>query len=65
MLRIRAERLKRHWSQTDLGGRARVATSDVSRIENGRLIPYERQISRLARALKLRPDQLLEPVEGE
>lgn len=63
MLRIRQERLRRGWSQTDLGGRAGLSASDVSRVETGRFQPYPQQHLRLARALKLRPDELLLPVE--
>jgi transcriptional regulator with XRE-family HTH domain len=64
MLRIRAERLRRQWTQTDLAFRAGLATSDVSRIETGRFRPYPRQAARLAKALKLPVEDLLQPVDG-
>ena len=63
MLRIKAERLRRGWSQQDLGFHARVQATDISRIERGRLIPYDRQAARLAEALGLAPTQLLQPCE--
>jgi transcriptional regulator with XRE-family HTH domain len=63
ILKVRAERLRRRWSQTVLGARAGMSASDISRIETGRLLPYPRQISRLARALKLDPAQVLDRVE--
>jgi transcriptional regulator with XRE-family HTH domain len=62
MLRIKAERQKRKWSQTTLAARAgSMSAADISRIENGLLKPYPQQLARLARALKVPPDQLLEP----
>jgi transcriptional regulator with XRE-family HTH domain len=62
MLRIKAERLKRGWRQEDLGFYARMAGADVSRIETGRLQPYPTQVARLAKALGLKPEELLEEV---
>jgi transcriptional regulator with XRE-family HTH domain len=66
MLRIKAERLARKWSQTQLAARACLSTSDISRIETGRFRPYPQQTVRIARALKMSPDELLlESVETE
>ena len=62
MLRIRRERLQRGWNQTQLAARANMSTTEVSRIETGRAIPHPNQVLRLARALKIPPDELLEPV---
>jgi len=62
VLKIKAERLRRQWTQTDLGARAGLSASDISRIESGRLQPYPRQVQRLARALKLAPAELLAEV---
>jgi transcriptional regulator with XRE-family HTH domain len=61
VLRIRAERLRRRWSQQELGYRAGIQATDISRIETGRLIPYPSQAERLARVLDLSPDDLLQP----
>ena len=60
MFKIRAERLRRGWSQTVLAYHAGMSASDVSKIENGIQRPYPRQASSLAKALEIRADQLLE-----
>ena len=65
VLRIKAERLRREWSQTVLAARADVSTSDISRIESGRFLPYPKQAQRIAEALDLRVDELLQPVEAQ
>ena len=57
----KSERLKRRWSQQDLGYRARVSASDISRIETGRMVPYPAQAERLGRILGLSPEELQEP----
>lgn len=59
MNRLKAERLRRGWTQTALGYHARVTPSEISRIETGRLRPSPSQSTRLARALKLAPATLL------
>jgi transcriptional regulator with XRE-family HTH domain len=64
MLKMKAERLRRGWTQTDLGARTDLSASDVSRIETGRLQPYPRQAQRIAKALKLAEDELLTPVDA-
>jgi transcriptional regulator with XRE-family HTH domain len=58
--RMRAERLRRRWTQTDLGSYARMSAAEISRIESGRLRPYAGQARRLAEILGLDPDQLQE-----
>ena len=63
LLRIKAERLRRNWSQTDLAYFARMSASDVSRIETGRQIPYPGHAERLGRILGLDPTKLVEKVE--
>lgn len=60
MRRIRAERLRKRWSQTELGFHARVSAADVSKIETGRLIPFSGQAARLAAALGCRVEELLD-----
>ena len=62
--RIRAERLRRKWTQPDLGAKAGLSASDVSRIETRRLVPYPEQAKQLAKALHLQPDELLLPVDA-
>ena len=60
MIRLKVERLKRGWSQTELAFKSKVAISEISRIETGRLQPYPSQIKRLARALQVDAAVLLE-----
>ena len=63
VLRIHAERLRRGWTQTDLAYRARgLSPADISRIENGWLVPYPRQREALSKALEIAADRLLEEV---
>lgn len=52
--RVRAARQQRGWTQVDLAHYARLSAADISRLENGRLIPYPVQAQRIARALGLK-----------
>ena len=63
MLRVKAERLNRGWTQTELAYFARMSSADVSRIVSGRMIPYPAHAQRLARVLDLAPSDMLEEVE--
>lgn len=63
LLRIKAERLKRGWTQTELAYFARMSSADVSRIESGRMVPYRGHALRLARVLDLQPAELLVEVD--
>lgn len=65
MLKIKARRLQRGWNQQTLAQRAKMQAADVSRIENSRLIPYAGQAKKLARALGLQPDELLDNVRTD
>jgi ribosome-binding protein aMBF1 (putative translation factor) len=65
VLRIAKERRRRGWTQTQLAAKARLSTSDVSRIETGRMRPYPVQAERLARALNLRVESLLDEVPDD
>jgi len=58
MTRIRDERKRRGWNQTDLAYFARVSQAEISRIESGKLKPSPGQLERLGRALGVRPDEL-------
>ena len=44
-------RRARGWSKAELARRAQLSEGDVGKIESGRLVPYESQLGRLARAL--------------
>jgi transcriptional regulator with XRE-family HTH domain len=50
--RITKERLAHGWTKTELGRRARLHPARVGTIENGRVVPYEVELRRLARALR-------------
>ncbi len=63
LLRIKAERLNRGWTQTELAYFARMSSAEVSRIETGRMVPHRGHALRLARVLDLQPSELLEEVE--
>ncbi len=62
MVRMKAVRIQRGWSQQQLAFRANVSVADVSRIETGRMRPYAGHAARLAKVLGLEPEKLLELV---
>ncbi len=64
MLILTKEREARGWSRAELGRRSRIHPATIGKVELGRLIPYEVEISRIARALDWQgdPDELLEEV---
>ena len=64
ILRVKAERLNRGWTQTELAYFARMSSADVSRIESGRMVPYPGHAQRLARVLGLDPSELLEEINA-
>ncbi len=55
---LKSERVKRGWSQQQLGVLAGVEASDVSRIETGRMRPYPSQAERLAKVMGVRAEEL-------
>jgi transcriptional regulator with XRE-family HTH domain len=66
MLRLTRERELRGWSKARLARRARLDQANLSRIEAGRVRPYEVELRRIARALGLSTKsarQLLDDVE--
>jgi len=48
---VRTLRQQRGWTALELARRSRIHPSDISRIESGRLAPYQPQVRRLARVL--------------
>ena len=70
MIRLKAERLVRGWSQMEVAHRAGLHPSDISRIENGEE-PYPNHAEQLMEVFGLEsPEQLTEQVtvgieEGE
>jgi transcriptional regulator with XRE-family HTH domain len=65
MTRLQAERLQRRWRQDDLAYHSRLASSDVSKIESGRLRPTPGQLERLGRALGVDPSRLMDPADAQ
>lgn len=61
--RMRAERIRRGWSQTDLAFFARLTAPDISRFESGQMKPYPAQAARLSKVLGIDPGKLQECVE--
>lgn len=59
LLRIKYERIKRHWTQHELARRSGIRIEPLGLIENGRLQPTEEQLLRLANALKITPPEVL------
>jgi len=49
-------RERRKWSQARLAREAQLCQSTLSQIENGRFVPYDTQLSKLANALDWKGD---------
>jgi len=62
MTRMRAERRRRRWTQTDLAYHCRLSAADISRVETGRLQPSAAYRERIGRALGVPAAQLLDEV---
>jgi transcriptional regulator with XRE-family HTH domain len=60
--RMKAERVRRGWTQAVLASKAGMMAPDISRIESGRTKPYPIQVARLSKALRIDIPQLLELV---
>jgi transcriptional regulator with XRE-family HTH domain len=65
MIRLREERLKRGWSQTELSARTRIASPDISAIERGVKQAFPGWRRKLAHALKRPEAYLFEEVGDE
>lgn len=50
---LKIYRQERGWSQSELGRRSGIHASTISLIESGRLEPYDAQLAKIAKALKL------------
>ncbi|MGH8542972.1 MAG: helix-turn-helix domain-containing protein [Gammaproteobacteria bacterium] len=64
MLRARAERLKRQWTQHDVSVRTGIHPSDISKLELG-MGRCPAHVERLAEVFGVDPEQLLEEAELE
>jgi ribosome-binding protein aMBF1 (putative translation factor) len=65
MTRLERERRRLGWNQTVLAYHARTTQCDVSRIERRQLIPTPTYAERLAAALRLNVDELLDEVRAD
>lgn len=61
MTKLKEERIRQGMTQQTLGYRAKVTASDVSKIENNRMLPYPGQAKRIARVLGLEENELQQP----
>jgi transcriptional regulator with XRE-family HTH domain len=59
ILRLHYERIKRRWTQSELGRRAGIQQTTVSAIERGRINPTADELLRLANALLITPPSVL------
>jgi transcriptional regulator with XRE-family HTH domain len=64
MLRLKAERLKRGWRLEDSAHFSKISAADISRIENGRLVPYDAYMDRLCSVFGLTPGELMQEVDA-
>lgn len=55
MLRLRAERLQRGWTGAKLARKAEIDQALIYEVAARRVVPYDRELLRLARALRLPP----------
>ena len=62
---MKARRLQMKLTQQAVGYLVSVGSSDVSRIENRRMVPYPKQAEKIARLLKLDPGELQKPQRGK
>lgn len=58
-------RLRKHWSQVDLGGYCGLEHSYVSRLEKGSRTPSLDVMMRVARAFQIAPERLMREVRIE
>jgi ribosome-binding protein aMBF1 (putative translation factor) len=65
MSKLKAKRIEKGWSQQVLGFHCSVSASDISRIETGRMKPYEDQAERIARVLELKAAELQAPASQQ
>lgn len=54
MIRLQLEREKRGLSKAELARRAKMQPGDVGKIESGRAKPYDVQLKKLGRAMRMR-----------
>ena len=65
LTRLRAIRERSALTQQELADLAGVGRATIVRVEAGDREPFPRTIRKLARALRVKPADLMEPLEGE
>ena len=65
MKRLSAERRRFGWSRAELARRAGMNAGTVSLIETGRLLPYPSQLAKIAGALGISAEGLLDEVSDD
>lgn len=65
LTRLRQHRIRANLNQRELATKARMTPATLSRIEAGLQEPYTSTIRKLAKALGVRPDQLMGPLEED
>ena len=63
--KLKRRRLEMRLTQQAVGYLSNVSSSDVSRIENNRMVPYPNQAAKIGKVLKLNPGELQEPAHDE
>ena len=58
MAKLRDIRVKRVLSQADLAEKANLTTETICRLERGHRKPYFKTIRKLAKALKVKPEEI-------
>jgi transcriptional regulator with XRE-family HTH domain len=62
---LRRRRLRKRWSQVELGGYSGLDNSYISRLEKGLMTPTLDAMLRLARAFDIVPERLMKEVRVE
>ena len=65
MVKMKFLRLDKGWSLNVLAVHASMQPGEISKIKRGLLVPYESQRVKLAEALGVAPERLLEEVSAE
>ena len=63
LTRLRQWRERRALTQQELAGKAGITRATLSRLEAGAENPYPSTVRKLAKALNVDPEQLMEPME--
>lgn len=63
LIRLKAERIKRGWSQKDLSNRTNINQTEISRIENRRGVIFDSYLKRLSDLFNVEKELLTKDVE--